>query len=153
MIDATLLTIHSWMRWVVILTGLGAFARGAAGSSGRKSWTPADDRAGFWFVTALDLQLLLGLLLYAFFSPFTHQAFGDFGAAMKNPGLRFWAVEHVAGMVIGVALAHIGRVRSRKADSLRRHKVVAIFFGLSLLVILASIPWPGTANARPLLRW
>lgn len=152
MIYATLLTIHSWMRWVVILTGLGAFARGAAGSSGRKSWTPADDRAGFWFVTALDLQLLLGLLLYAFFN-LTHHPFSDPGATMKDPALRFWAVEHLAGMVIGVALAHIGRVRSRKADSLRRHKVVAIFFGLSLLVILASIPWPGTANARPLLRW
>ena len=153
MIYAVLLTIHSWFRWVVILAGLGAFLRGAAGSSGRKSWTPADDRAGFWFVTALDLQVLLGLLLYVFFSTSTPRGFADFGAAMKDSTLRFWAVEHVAGMLIGVALAHIGRVRSRKADSLRRHKVVAIFFGLALLAILASIPWPGMAYARPLLRW
>jgi hypothetical protein len=72
---------------------------------------------------------------------------------MKNSGLRFWAVEHVFGMLIGVALAHIGRVRARKTDSLRRHKVAAIFFGLALAVILASIPWPGTPNGRPLLRW
>jgi hypothetical protein len=72
---------------------------------------------------------------------------------MKNPNQRFWVVEHVFGMLIGVALVHVGRVRARKTDSLRRHKVAAIFFGLALVVIAASIPWPGTANGRPLLRW
>jgi hypothetical protein len=153
MIYAALLTLHSWLRWLVILTGVVAFVRAAAGASGRKSWRPSDDRAGFWFVTALDTQFLIGILLYAFLSPLTHQAFADFGAAMKTPGLRFWAVEHVAGMVIAVALAHVGRARTRKTDSLRRHKVAAIFFGLALAAILASIPWPGTPNGRPLLRW
>ena len=153
MIYAVALTVHSYLRWFVILAGLMAFVRAALRASGRKPWTPADDRAGFWFVTALDAQVLLGIILYAFLSPYTHQAFGDFGAAMKNAGLRFWAVEHVAGMLIGLALAHIGRVRTRKTDSLRRHKVAAIFFGLALAVILASIPWPGTPTGRPLLRW
>ena len=153
MIYAVALTVHSYLRWFVILAGLMAFVRAAFRASGRKPWTPADDRAGFWFVTALDAQVLLGIILYAFLSPYTHQAFGDFGAAMKNAGLRFWAVEHVAGMLIGLALAHVGRVRTRKTDSLRRHKVAAIFFGLALAVILASIPWPGTPTGRPLLRW
>lgn len=153
MVYAAALTLHAWLRWLVILAGLLAFGRAASGASGRKPWTPADDRAGFWFVAAVDVQLLLGLLLYAFLSPVTHQAFGDFGAAMKDPGQRFWAVEHAFGMLIGVVLTHIGRVRARRADSLRRHKVAAIFFGLALAVILASIPWPGTPNGRPLLRW
>ena len=153
MIYAAALTLHSWIRWLVLLTGIAAFGRAAAGASGRKPWRPSDDRAGFWFVMALDTQFLLGILLYAFLSPVTHQAFGDFGAAMKNSGLRFWAVEHGVGMLLGVALAHIGRARTRKTDSLRRHRVAAIFFGLALAVILASIPWPGTPNGRPLLRW
>jgi hypothetical protein len=153
MLSIAVLTLHSWLRWLVLLTGVVAFVRAAAGASDRKPWKPSDDRAGFWFVTALDAQFLLGLILYAFLSPITRAAFGDFGAAMKNSGLRFWAVEHVFGMLIGVALAHIGRVRARKTDSLRRHKVAAIFFGLALAVILASIPWPGTPNGRPLLRW
>jgi hypothetical protein len=153
MIYAAVLTLHSWIRWLVLLTGIAAFGRAAAGASGRKPWRPSDDRAGFWFVMALDTQFLLGILLYAFLSPVTHQAFGDFGAAMKNSGLRFWAVEHGVGMLLGVALAHIGRARTRKTDSLRRHRVAAIFFGLALAVILASIPWPGTPNGRPLLRW
>ena len=150
---SSVLTIHSWFRWIVILAGLVAFVRAFSGASGRKSWRPSDDRAGFWFTVVLDIQIVLGLLLYFFLSPVTTAALRDFGEAMRIPVWRFWAVEHSFGMLVGVALAHIGRARARKADSFRRHKVAAIFFGLALAAILASIPWPGTPNARPLWRW
>jgi hypothetical protein len=153
MLYAVVLTIHSWLRWLVILAGIIAFARAAAGASSRRPSTPADDKSGFWFTTMLDLQVLLGLILYVFLSPFTHAAFGDIGAAMKNSGLRFWLVEHPFGVLVGLALVHIGRARARKTDSLRRHRIVAIFFGLALVALLAAIPWPGTPYARPLLRW
>lgn len=150
---AIVLTIHSYLRWFVLLAGLVAVVRAAAGAAGRRTWTPADDRAGFWFVTLLDLEVLLGLLLYVFLSPITHEIFGAFAAAMKDSPRRFWAVEHISGMVIGLALAHIGRGRTRKTDPLRRHRVAAIFFGLALALILASIPWPGTPAGRPLFRF
>jgi hypothetical protein len=153
MIYAGVLVIHSWLRWLVILTGLVAFVRAATGAAGSKPWTPADDRAGFWFSIALDIQFLLGLILYVFLSPVTHAVFSDFAGAMKDSVQRFWAVEHIVGMFIGIALVHIGRARARKTDSLRRHRVAAIFFGLALVVILASIPWPNTPYGRPLLRW
>jgi hypothetical protein len=153
MLYAVVLTVHSWLRWAVLLIGLIAFVRAAAGASRGSAWTAADDRTGFWFVTVLDLQMLLGLVLYVFLSPFTHAAFADFGAAMKNSGLRFWAVEHITGMIIGLVLVHVGRVRARKTDSVRRHRVVAICFGLALVAIAVSIPWPGTPAGRPLLRW
>lgn len=152
MYSATLL-VHSWLRWAVVLTGLIAFVAAASSASSRRVWQPADDRTGFWFIMMLDLQVLIGLILYFFLSPFTTAALHHFGAAMKNSGERYWAVEHGFGMLIGLALAHIGRVRARKADSLRRHRVAAIFFGLALIAILASIPWPGMPNGRPLLRW
>jgi hypothetical protein len=147
-----MLIVHSWLRWAVLIAGLLVVARAIAGASGRKLWEPADDRAAQWFTIALDVQLLVGLLLYFALSPFTSEAFRDFGGAMKT-ALRYWAVEHPFGMLIGVALAHVGRVRVRKADMSRRHRVAAIFFGLALLVILGSIPWPGMANGRPWLRW
>jgi hypothetical protein len=34
----------------------------------------------------------------------------------------------------------------------RRHKLAAIFFGLALVAILATIPWPGMPAGRPLFR-
>ena len=151
MVYLTILAVHSWVRWLVLISGLLAVLR--AFRAARGTWSAADDRAGFWFVMLLDLQVLIGLLLYVWLSPITHEAFRGMGAAMKSRSLRFWAVEHVFGMVVALAFAHVGRVRIRKADPARRRKLAAIFFGLALLALLASIPWPGTPNGRPLLRW
>ncbi len=148
-----LLVVHSLLRWVVLAAGLVAFGRAVAGMRGRRPWTPGDGRAGQLFVGILDLQLLIGIGLYLVFSPITRAAFQDFGAAMGSPILRFWAVEHSLGMVIAVALAHVGRVRVRKTtDPVRRHRLAAMFFGLALILIFATIPWPGMPAGRPLFR-
>ena len=65
----------------------------------------------------VDIQLLLGLPLYLVLSPVTTLAMKNFGAAMKNPQLRFWAVEHLAMMMLAVILVHVGRVLARKAPT------------------------------------
>jgi hypothetical protein len=151
---AAVLLTHSWLRWAVILLALVAIVRAVTGASSRRPWSPADDRAGLLFTIVLDVQLLLGLLLYFALSPITQAALRDFGGAMAVSATRYWAVEHVFGMVVGVLLAHRGRARAKSiADPARRHKVAAIFFVLALVAILASIPWPGMPNARPLLRY
>jgi hypothetical protein len=147
------LSLHSWVRWLVLLAGFVAVARAISGTRGRRGWTAADDRAGFFFTMLLDLQVLMGVILYVGLSPITREALRDFSGAMKSTGLRFFAVEHVFGMIVALALAHVGRVRIRKAALSRRHKIALTFFGLAFLAILASIPWPGTPYARPLLRW
>jgi hypothetical protein len=147
------LALHSILRWVVLLTGLAAAGRGIAGWSGR-AWTAADNRAGVWFVAALDLQLLIGLVLYLFLSPTLKVAALDFGAAMRDGSLRFFLVEHAFGMLAAITLAHLGRVRIRKAtDDRRRQRAAAIFFGLALLLVALSIPWPGMPAGRPLWPW
>jgi len=153
MIYLITLTLHSWVRWLVVVTGLIAVLRAISGTTSHRPWTPLDDRSASLFTMTLGLQVLIGALLYAWLSPITHEAFRDIGAAMKSTGLRFWAVEHIFGMIVALALAHIGRARIRKADPSRRHKVALIFFGLSVFVMLASIPWPGAPYGRPLLRW
>ena len=148
-----LLTLHSLLRWLVLAAALIAVIRAIAGAAGRRPWTPSDNRSGLWFTISLDIQLLLGLILYVALSPITTEAFRDFGAAMRNSALRFWAVEHLTGMVVALALAHIGRVRIRRsASDAAKHRTAAIFFGLALVAILVSIPWPGMPNGRVLFR-
>jgi hypothetical protein len=137
------LWLHSLLRWAVLLTGLVAWFRAIGGSVARRAWTAQDELWGIVFIMALDLQLLVGLVLYIFLSPITKIAFQNFGAAMRIDTTRFFAVEHVTAMVIAIALAHIGRVRVRRTgDDARRHRLVMIFFGLSLVIMVASIPWP-----------
>ena len=144
------LNVHSWLRWVVIIAMLWTILRAVL--PGPRDWTPADDRSLRISLVALDVQFLLGLLLYFVLSPFTRQAMSDMGAAMQSPGLRFFAVEHLVGMLIAMTLAHVGAVRIRKAVPERRHRLAAIFFVLALLAVLASIPWPGLPAGRPLFR-
>jgi fumarate reductase subunit D len=147
------LLLHSWLRWFVIVAGAIAVGRALAGISGRGAWTGADDAAGKWFVVSLDVQLVIGLLLYGVLSPITRVAFADMGAAMADATLRFWAVEHLFLMVIAVVLAHIGRARSRRAATpARRHRAAFIFYGLAIVAVLVAIPWPFMAQARPLFR-
>ena len=148
------LVLHSLFRWVVLLTGVVVVTRAITGWRTGRPWTLADDRAAMWFISALDLQMLLGLALYFLLSPITGAALSDFGGAMSNPAMRFWAVEHPAGMIAGIVLAHIGRSRLRRQGTdARRHKTASIFFALALIAVLASQPWPGMAYGRPLIRW
>ena len=147
----TVLFLHSWIRWAALIFALIAtsFALGKGSDSLRNA-----ERWGFRLMIALDLQLLLGLLLYGMLSPFTRQAMQDFGAAMRDSTLRFWAVEHLTMMLGAVVLVHVGRVLARKAANPEtKRKRILIFFGIALLLILGGIPWPFMANARPLFRF
>ena len=73
---------------------------------------------------------------------------------MKTPQLRFWAVEHLSLMIAAIpVLAHVGRARAKRAGGVRAHRLTVIFFGLALVAIMLGIPWPGTEQGRPLVRW
>jgi uncharacterized membrane protein YwaF len=66
----------------------------------------------------------------------------DFGSAMKDSNLRFYAIEHSVMMLVAVVLVHIGRAKSKRAKVDRKKFGIAlIFYGLALILILAAIPW------------
>ena len=145
------LALHSVVRWVILIAGIAAVVRAITGRSAGRPWTTTDDAIARSLAVAVNVQFVLGVLLYGVLSPLTAVAMRDFGAAMGTPVLRYWAVEHVTGGLVATALIHIGRARIRRAaDDQTRHRLAAIFFGLGLLILLASVPWPGLANGRPL---
>ncbi len=144
------LFLHSWLRWVALPAG---FAAIGTSLSDRSSEGGRADKWGLIFMIVLDIQMLLGLLLYLVLSPFTAEAMRDFGAAMRNPGLRFFAVEHLTLMLAAVGLAQRGRVLARKAASVESKRVRRLVcFGLATLAMLMAIPWPGMTAGRPLFR-
>src|SRR5262245_39415602 len=103
---SAVLLAHSWLRWVALVTVVGvtlaAFRNQVAGPQS------VADRWGLFAMLALDLQMLLGLLLYFTLSPFTTEALKNMSATMANPSLRFWTVEHSATMLAAVIVAHVG---------------------------------------------
>jgi hypothetical protein len=142
-----LLGAHNIVRWIVLAIGAVAVLLAWRGWLGRRQWTSAEANATRAFVGALDLQFLLGVLLYAVFSPLTRQAFSDMGAAMADAPVRYFLVEHPVIMVAAMAIAHIGAVKIRKAASdAQRFQRASIMLGLSYAAIVGFIPW-----ARPLV--
>lgn len=144
-----LLSTHNILRWVVVLVGVLAIVRALIGLFGKRPFTSLDNRLSLIFTISMDVQVLLGLLLYGIFSPLTTGAFADFGAAMGESELRFWLVEHISVMLVALGLAHVGRSRAKKAaNDQAKHKQIAIFFTLAFLAVLLATPW-----ARPFLRF
>lgn len=141
------LAVHNVLRWLLVLSALYAIMSAFIGWFGKKPWGKSADTAGILFTSMMDLQVLVGLVLYFFISPIVNSASQNFGAAMQNSNARFFAVEHIALMILAMGIAHVGRSASRKAvDSTIKYKRAAIWFTLSILLVLAAIPW-----GRPLL--
>jgi hypothetical protein len=142
-----ILAAHNILRWVVLILGAAAVVRALIGWFGKREWTDTDRKLGVFFTSSIDVQLLLGLLLYLFFSPITKEVFRDFGQMMSNPGLRFFGLEHAFYMVLAVVFAHLGSVYSKRAaETVSKFRAAAIWYGLALIVILLGMPW-----MRPLL--
>lgn len=134
--------LHDLTRWIILIVGIYVVIRAYQGWFGKKEWTASDKRANLIFIIAMDTQLLLGLILYLFLSDITKAAFEDFGAAMTNTTLRFFAVEHILIMVIAVVAAHIGYAGIRRyQEAGPRFRNLAIFYTLAFALLLAGIPW------------
>lgn len=142
----TLVTIHSLLRWAIVLTGIWAIIRAIKGVSGNSAYTSADKKAGLFFMISLDIQLLVGIVLY-FISPMAMKAFQSMGGeVMRQAPYRYFAVEHAFAAIIAIALVHIGRSKVKKATSdAQRHKLSLIFFLLALVILASRVPWPWTA--------
>ena len=146
------LTLHSWLRWVAIPAGIIATIAALTIRPGYNE-SVRGDRWGLILTIVLDVQLLLGLLLYAALSPNTAAIFEDFGAAMSDPVARFWAVEHLTLMLIAVVVAHVGRILGRKAKTPASKRVrLVVCFAFVTIALIWGTPWPGMPAGRPLFR-
>ena len=151
----TVLAIHSWLRWAALLLGEVATINAFRHRRDRAD-RPRGQRWDWFFMLALDLQALVGLLLYFGFSPFTREAMNNTGMALSDPALRFWAITHVAMMVVALVAVRAGRVCALgERTSRARRNGRYICFGIALLAMLAGVPWPwlGVAFGRPLFRF
>lgn len=136
------LHLHDVLRWLLLVSLAVTLVKYLAGWFGNQPWKKTDNILGIVFTSLMDLQLLTGLVLYFFLSPITKLALSDFGGAMKNADLRFYAVEHFAMMLIAVVLVHIGRAKSKKAKTDQgKFKIASIFFLISLVLMVLAIPW------------
>ena len=139
-----ILHLHNLMRWVVILFILLTLIKSAGGLNGLKAFTAGDRKTALFLMISVDIQLLLGLYLYFAgawgVKNIQNQGMGN---VMKDSVSRFFAVEHLAGMLIGLVLIHIGYAAVKKniADK-AKFKKLFLFTLFAAIIMLASVPWP-----------
>jgi uncharacterized membrane protein AbrB (regulator of aidB expression) len=129
--------LHSILRWALALLFIITIVYAFYGKSQNITFAKTRKLA-FATLNLLHIQFVIGLILY-FISP--KVVFS--GMAMKAPLTRFFLVEHITAMLIGITLVTIGYSVAKKAltDDKKYNKLL-IYYIIGFLIILAAVPWP-----------
>ena len=147
------LSIHSWLRWLVIILLVVVLFKFILSLFQKKPYTKIDRILSSALLGSVHLQFLLGLILYFGLSPIVQAGLANFKGAMKNTTLRYWTVEHFFSMFVFVILIQVGFSLSKRAvGGPKKHRLLLIFGGLAFILLMASIPWPMREYGRVLFR-
>lgn len=149
-----LLHLHNLMRWVIIILLIITIVRAYKGMTSARLYNNRDKKISLFLMIAAHTTLLIGIYQWLI-GPWglsNIKALG-MGEVMKNGTYRFWAVEHLTGMLIAIILITIGRgVGKKNISDTRKHKKAFWMFVVAFIIILLSVPWPWrTGIGRPLI--
>ena len=137
-------TLHSYNRYLILAALVFVLYRSWTGWQGKKAFVKADNTASVALLGLAHLQLLLGLIQYFGTSTIVKSALADMGAAMKSEWLRYFGVEHITIMILGVACIQVGRTLSKKAtDDVTKHKKLAIWTTIAAVLIFGGLAMKG----------
>jgi len=123
---------HSGWRYIVLILLLVAVINALSGWLGKKTYTEGNRKLNVFTLISAHIQFLLGLVLF-FLSPLTK-------LPMSDTIGRYFKAEHTSMMLIAIILITVGNAKSKKvADDVAKHRTIAIFFGLALVIIIVSI--------------
>lgn len=137
---------------MVLILLVFAFVKSILGLRKNAAFGPSDKKIILWTVICSHIQLVIGIILY-FVSPLISQFMQDFKKMVHVRDVRFFGMEHSSMMLLAIIFITIGSAKSkRKTEDKAKHKTIAIWFGIALLLILVNIPWPFSPFAtRPLI--
>src|SRR5215212_6370141 len=126
-----LLHLHNFGRWVVIILLVVAIARSFSGMTGNKAFTTGDKKTGLFLMIAAHTMLLIGLYQW-FAGPWGLHNIQRLGmkTVMQDNVYRFWAVEHLTGMLLAIILITIGRSSAKKniSDNAKHRRSFWFYF-------------------------
>jgi thiosulfate reductase cytochrome b subunit len=132
---------HSVLRWLLLAGLVSSIVIALNGILIRKDLSPAGKKISRITVYLAHIQLIMGLCLYLISPKVVFSA-----GSMQSPILRFYLVEHISAMILSIALITIGHaLMKRSGNPSRSASRIFWFYLLSLLIILAMIPWPSSS--------
>jgi hypothetical protein len=137
----SLLLLHSWWRWAVLVSLLIAIAVSLNGLKTGRPFSAADNLTRHSVATVCHVQLVLGIVLYCV-SPLTIYFLANPASAIHEREFRFFGLEHATVMFVAVIVISVGSYKAKRYRTDReKFRAVFAWFLAGLLLILTSIPW------------
>ena len=128
---------HSGWAYLALLLLVVAVIVSALGFFSKKEFTSTSRKIALFALITIHIQLVIGLILY-FISPVGFALLGE----MKDAAIRLTSLEHPVTNIIAIVLITIGWSKHKKqALDVSKFKMITIFYGLGLILILSKIPW------------
>lgn len=140
-----MLHLHNILRWVILILLLASIIKSFTGWRSGKALTAGDKKLWLFTMIFTHTTFVVGLylLLFGNYGIFT-TTLPEGTSVMKDKFFRFFWVEHPVMNLIAIVLITIGRGQAKKSiPDTAKYKKAFWFFFIALLVLLASIPWPG----------
>ncbi|MCB9111158.1 MAG: hypothetical protein H6634_07905 [Anaerolineales bacterium] len=131
----TLLTIHSIIRWLIVLVALVAVVKFAIGWLGGGAFKGMDRGLAAGFSGLLDLQATLGIILFVWFSTRT--------------GFQMVRVEHAGAMLIAIILGHLPARWKNAEDKIRFRNTLFCILGALVFIYLGVSRLPVGWSLQP----
>ena len=136
-----ILKFHSGFAYLALLLIVVAVVNSLIGLFSKKDFKLRDRKIALFGLIGVHIQLLVGFILY-FISPNGLNMIKAVGMGGLTTESRLLALEHPLINIIAIALITIGWSKHKKLlISQSKFKIISIFYGLGLLLILSRIPW------------
>lgn len=134
--------LHSYWAYLVLFLLVISTVNALIKFFGNKEFSAFDFRVSLFTLIVVHIHLLLGFVLFFasdYLALISEMGMGDI---MKNSLLRSNIIEHPLTMIIAVVLITMGYSKhKKKLTSKPKFKMLALFYTLALVLVLAKIPW------------
>ncbi len=148
------LAFHSFIRWLLLILLGFAVWKGYIGWKKQSTFSRFNHTLSLVTASAAIIQFIIGAWLY-FKSPLVGFFLENFTEAVHMRDNRFFGMEHSFVMTLAIIIIVAGVLKAgKKTDSAEKFRIIAIWFGIGLLLILSSIPWSFSPfTSRPNFRF
>ncbi len=120
----TLVTIHSWTRWLVLAALIGGIVIGWLRYRSKADWNPSFFQLA---VMVVDIQVTIGIVIWIFDEGWSETV--------------FFKVIHPIFMLLALGIAHMGLAVAKKRNGVRSWLVASGSLVVALVLIVVGIPW------------
>ncbi|WKK60336.1 hypothetical protein [Sphingobacterium sp. BN32] len=146
------LLYHSYYRWIVLIAMLIQIVWIYINHRNKTTFEIKHYQWLVLFCMLYNIQLVLGWMLYLT-SPISNAFWDDLPATLKNRQLRFFGLEHMSMMTLGIVLMNTLTFLVKKKVGTPAFTYLWKRYIFIYIIILASVPWSfSPLTSRPNFR-